>query len=103
MKIRCVGVRMRLTLWYTLALALIVFVFSVSVYVFVKGRLFHQLDRQLDGEFSVIAGEITEEAADLRELDPVQWRREISVAFQDYAHYALKAWEKIVDRAEKAV
>ena len=40
-------------------------------------------------------GEITIDGVDLRALDPVQWRREISVAFQDYAHYALKAWENI--------
>ncbi len=40
-------------------------------------------------------GAITVDGIDLRELDPVQWRREISVAFQDYAHYALKAWENI--------
>lgn len=40
-------------------------------------------------------GEITVDGVDLRALDPVQWRREISVAFQDYAHYALKAWENI--------
>ncbi len=40
-------------------------------------------------------GEITVDGVDLRGLDPVRWRREISVAFQDYAHYALKAWENI--------
>jgi len=40
-------------------------------------------------------GDITVDGVDLRSLDPVQWRREISVAFQDYAHYALKAWENI--------
>ena len=40
-------------------------------------------------------GAITVDGVDLRGLDPVQWRREISVAFQDYAHYALTAWENI--------
>jgi heavy metal sensor kinase len=53
-----------------MALAFIVLIFSVSVYVFVKGRLFRQLDQQLDREFSVISGEISEEPGDLRELDP---------------------------------
>jgi heavy metal sensor kinase len=70
MKIHGSGVRRRLTLWYTMALAFIVLIFSVSVYVFVKGRLFRQLDQQLDREFSVISGEISEEPGDLRELDP---------------------------------
>ena len=70
MKIHGSGVRRRLTLWYTMALAFIILIFSVSVYVFVKGRLFRQLDQQLDREFSVISGEITEEPGDLRELDP---------------------------------
>ena len=40
-------------------------------------------------------GEITVDGIDLRDIDPVQWRREISVAFQDHAHYALTAWENI--------
>jgi heavy metal sensor kinase len=70
MRIHGSGVRRRLTLWYTLALALIVLVFSLSVYVFVKSRLFRQLDQQLDMEFSVIAGELSEDPVDTRELDP---------------------------------
>ena len=70
MNIHGSGVRRRLTLWYTMALAFIILIFSVSVYVFVKGRLFRQLDQQLDREFSVISGEISEEPGDLRELDP---------------------------------
>jgi ATP-binding cassette subfamily B protein len=41
------------------------------------------------------SGSITVDGIDLRALDPVQWRREISVVLQDYAHYALKAWENV--------
>ena len=41
------------------------------------------------------SGAITVDGVDLRELDPVEWRREISVTFQDYSHYALAAWENI--------
>ena len=48
-------------------------------------------------------GDITVDGTSLRDLDPVAWRREISVAFQDYAHYALTAGENIwlgdVDKA----
>ena len=40
-------------------------------------------------------GRITLDGLDLRLVDPVQWRREISVTFQDYVHYALPAWENI--------
>lgn len=40
-------------------------------------------------------GEITVDGVDLRALDPVQWRREIGVTFQDYVHYALTARENI--------
>jgi ATP-binding cassette subfamily B protein len=40
-------------------------------------------------------GDITVDGVSLRDLDPVHWRREISVAFQDYAHYALTAKENI--------
>jgi ATP-binding cassette subfamily B protein len=40
-------------------------------------------------------GEITVGGVNLRSLDPVQWRREIGVTFQDYAHYPLTAWENI--------
>ena len=59
MKIGLGSVRLRLTLWYTLALAFFVVVFSLSVYLFVKGRLFQQLDRQLDKDFSVIDGDVS--------------------------------------------
>lgn len=40
-------------------------------------------------------GDITVDGVDLRALDPVRWRREISVVSQDYAHYDLTAWENI--------
>jgi heavy metal sensor kinase len=68
-RIRASSVRLRLTIWYTLVLAFIVLVFSFSVYLFVKGRLFQQLNQQLDKDFSVIAGDISEELSDVRELE----------------------------------
>lgn len=40
-------------------------------------------------------GSIRVEGVDLRDLDPIQWRRQISVAFQDYVHYDLTAQENI--------
>jgi ATP-binding cassette subfamily B protein len=40
-------------------------------------------------------GKITLEGSDLRQFDPIQWRKYISVVFQDYAHYYLSAWENI--------
>jgi len=40
-------------------------------------------------------GQITVDGINLNEFDPVCWRREISVIFQDFAHYYLKAWENI--------
>ena len=40
-------------------------------------------------------GDISVDGVSLRDLDPVAWRREISVAFQDYAHYAMTAGENI--------
>lgn len=40
-------------------------------------------------------GDITVDGVDLRALDPIQWRREVSVVFQDYARYALTARENI--------
>ncbi len=41
------------------------------------------------------AGRIAVDGVDLRELDPVALRREISVIFQDYVHYPLSARENI--------
>ena len=41
------------------------------------------------------AGEIVADGADIRQFDPLQWRRGISVIFQDYVHYYLTAWENI--------
>lgn len=40
-------------------------------------------------------GRITIDDIDLREFDPVAWRRQLSAAFQDYAHYAMTAGENI--------
>jgi ATP-binding cassette subfamily B protein len=40
-------------------------------------------------------GAVTVDGIDLRDLDPVDWRREVSVAFQDYVHYALTAGDNI--------
>ena len=40
-------------------------------------------------------GDITVDGISLRDIDPIAWRREISVAFQDYAHYAMTAGENI--------
>jgi ATP-binding cassette subfamily B protein len=40
-------------------------------------------------------GRITIDDIDLREVDPVAWRRQLSAAFQDYAHYAMTAGENI--------
>jgi len=40
-------------------------------------------------------GQIALDGIDIRQFDPVRWRREISVIFQDYVHYHLKAWENI--------
>jgi ATP-binding cassette subfamily B protein len=40
-------------------------------------------------------GRIAVDGIDLRELDPVALRREISVIFQDYVHYPLSARENI--------
>jgi len=68
-RIRVSSVRLRLTIWYTLVLAFIVLVFSFSVYFFVKGRLFQQLNQQLDKDFSVIAEDVSEEFSEVRELE----------------------------------
>ena len=40
-------------------------------------------------------GKITVNGIDLRDFDPVAWRKEISVIFQDYVHYYLSAAENI--------
>ena len=41
------------------------------------------------------SGSITVNGIDLRSFDPVVWRKEISVIFQDYVHYYLSAGENI--------
>ncbi len=40
-------------------------------------------------------GSIRADDNDLRDFDPLEWRRSISVVFQDYVHYSLLAWENI--------
>jgi heavy metal sensor kinase len=64
------SVRARLTVWYTAVLAVLLVIFSAAVYLIVRGSLSRQMNRELAGEFSVLAGEIGEEPADIRELEP---------------------------------
>jgi ATP-binding cassette subfamily B protein len=40
-------------------------------------------------------GRIAVEDVDLREIDPLEWRRRLSVVFQDYVRYALSARDNI--------
>ena len=40
-------------------------------------------------------GRITVDGTDIRSLDPVQWRRKVSVILQDYVQYGMTAWENI--------
>jgi ATP-binding cassette subfamily B protein len=40
-------------------------------------------------------GQITVDGVDLRQLEPGDWRRKISVVFQDLIHYHITAWENI--------
>lgn len=68
MRIRVSSVRLRLTIWYTLVLAFIILVFSFSVHYFVKARLSHQLNEQLEKDYSMIAHVVSEEAVDSSEL-----------------------------------
>jgi ATP-binding cassette subfamily B protein len=41
------------------------------------------------------SGKITVNGIDLRDVDPIAWRKTISVTFQDYVHYFLSAGENI--------
>lgn len=41
------------------------------------------------------AGSIQMKGVDLRALDPIAWRKTITVIFQDYLRYALTVWENI--------
>jgi ATP-binding cassette subfamily B protein len=41
------------------------------------------------------SGKITVDGTDIRRLDPVEWRRRISVILQDYVQYGMTAWENI--------
>ncbi len=40
-------------------------------------------------------GSVEVGGVDLREMDPVDWRKELSVVLQDFAHYPLTVWENI--------
>ncbi len=41
------------------------------------------------------AGRITVDGTDIRRLDPIEWRRKVSVILQDYVQYGMTAWENI--------
>jgi ATP-binding cassette subfamily B protein len=41
------------------------------------------------------SGAVTVDGVDIRQLDPVKWRRQVSVILQDYVQYQLPVWENI--------
>ncbi len=41
------------------------------------------------------SGSITVDGTDLRRLNPIEWRRKVSVILQDYVQYGMTAWENI--------
>jgi heavy metal sensor kinase len=69
MRLRPSGVRVRLTLWYTVILAGIVLALFLAVFVFVKASLFRQLDREVGSEFAAISQVLSEEPNELAEID----------------------------------
>src|SRR5262249_43705941 len=64
------SVRTRLTLWHAGVLTLIICAFSVGIFLFVRARLFHELERQLDRELATVERIYRDEPAELRDLDP---------------------------------
>jgi len=41
------------------------------------------------------SGTVTVDGVDIRQLDPVRWRRQVSVILQDYVQYQLPVWENV--------
>jgi ATP-binding cassette subfamily B protein len=41
------------------------------------------------------SGKVTVDGVDIRQLDPVKWRQQISVILQDYVQYQLTVWENV--------
>ncbi len=41
------------------------------------------------------SGAVTVDGVDIRQLDPIKWRRQVSVILQDYVQYQLPVWENI--------
>jgi len=41
------------------------------------------------------SGRVTIDGVDIRQLDPVKWRQEVSVILQDYVQYQLPVWENV--------
>ena len=69
MRVRPSSVRARLTFWHAGVLTLIVCMFSVGVFLFVRARLLHELQRQLDREVATVERIYRDEPAELRDLD----------------------------------
>lgn len=70
MRFRPSSVRARLALWHAGVLTLIVCAFSAGVLLFVRGRLLHEQERQLDRELATVERVYRDEPAELRDLDP---------------------------------
>jgi heavy metal sensor kinase len=63
------GVRVRLTIWYTLVLAGTVLVLSFFVFFFVRARLFSHLKQQLESDFIVVTQDFLEDPHESQEIE----------------------------------
>lgn len=69
MSLRPAGVRVRLTLWYSLILAGTILVLSLFVFLFVKASLFSGLNQQLENDFHTISQASSEEPNEIPEIE----------------------------------
>ena len=69
MTLRPSGVRVRLTLWYSLVLAGTVLVLSVFVFLFVRARLLGHLNLQLESDFKAVSQDFLEDPNESPEIE----------------------------------
>lgn len=94
MKLASLGVRGRLTAWYTLALAVIIVLFSLGVFLFVKASLLRQLDKAVNDDFQEISRASIEDQGRLPDFETEGAAEYFQIVKEGELFYETPAYKK---------
>jgi len=88
------GVRVRLTLWYSMALAGTVLILSLYVFFFVRARLFSHLNLRLESDFKAVSQDFLEDPNENPEIEIENSVKIVQIVKAGTLFYQTPAYQK---------